>query len=494
MRLKPKRINIKTGNKYIAVLSVNTALKLDLHAGDRIYIVNTTDGKKDITAILDVSESYFPDDALGLFAETYSKLECKPGHDVVISVAEKPLSTLYIKKKLQGLRLTEKEIDAIIFDVVDDNYSDIEMTYFVSGCYTHGLNNEETAALTRSIVRHGSKLTFTKNKIIVDKHCIGGVPGNRTTMIVVPIITSCGLSMPKTSSRAITSPAGTADTMEVLANVINDATKLKKIVKKVNGFITWGGGVDLAAADDSMIRVRNPLSLDPEGMLLASIMAKKHSVSANHILIDIPIGPQVKIGTPSQGLHLKKRFLKLGKLLGMKVEVMFSDGSQPIGNGIGPLLEALDVIKVLKNESDQPLDLRKKGVKMAGMLLEMTKKTKKGEGEKYAEEIIKSGKAWKQMQRIIDAQGRKKIPQLAPYTFNIIAKKKGIIKEINNKMISRIARMAGAPMAHQAGLYLHKKLNDTVKKGEKLATIYASSPDRLKYAVEYVLHNDAYKI
>ncbi|MBI2464247.1 thymidine phosphorylase family protein [Candidatus Peregrinibacteria bacterium] len=494
MRLKPKRINIKTGNKYIAVLSENTALKLDLHAGDRIKITNTCgDTSYDITAILDVSEGFFPDDSIGLFWETYQKIYCHQNQKVHVTLAEKPLTNIFIRKKLDGIELKPSEIDAIIQDVVQDDFSDIEMSYFVAGCYTHGLNDNETAALTRSIVKHGSKLTF-KNGIVVDKHCIGGVPGNRTTMIVVPIITALGLLMPKTSSRAITSPAGTADTMEVLCNVRNDAKKLRKIIKKTNGFITWGGGVDLAAADDYMIRVRHPLSLDPEGMLLASIMAKKHSVSATHVLIDIPCGPQVKIQTKAQASHLKKRFLKIGKMLGMKVQVVYSDGSEPIGNGIGPLLEALDVIKVLKNEPDAPKDLKTKSLKMAGLLLEMTKKTKKGEGIKKATEVLQSGQAWKQMEKIIEAQGGKKIPDFAPFQFPYSAQKNGKIRMIDNKVIARIARMAGAPIAPQAGLYLHKKLHDTVKKGEKLFTIYASSPDRLKYAVEYALHNRAYLI
>lgn len=494
MRLTPKRINIKTGNKYIAVLSENTAQKLDLRAGDRIKVTNTKEKEVyDMTCILDVSEGYFPDDSVGLFWETYEKLHCRRTQKVHIGILEKPLSNLYIRKKLDGATLTEKEIDAIIKDVVEDDFSDIEMTYFVAGCYTKGLSDKETTALTRAIVRHGSKLKF-RNKIILDKHCIGGVPGNRTTLIVVPIITSLGLLMPKTSSRAITSPSGTADTMEVLCNVNNDAERLMKIVKETNGFISWGGGVDLAAADDYMIRVRHPLSLDPEGMLLASIMAKKHSVSANHVLIDIPVGKQVKIKNLKAANHLKKRFLTIGKMLKMKVEVMFSNGSEPIGNGIGPLLETIDVLKVLKNEKDAPQDLKNKALKMAGILLEMAKKTKKGQGIKLAKETLESGKAWKQMQKIIRAQGEKPIPPLATFSFPFPSPKSGKIQSIDNKIISRIARIAGAPKAAQAGLYLDKKRKNSVKKGESLFTIYTASPDRLKYAVEFALHTPAHKI
>ncbi|MBI5755230.1 thymidine phosphorylase family protein [Candidatus Peregrinibacteria bacterium] len=493
MLLSPKRINIKTGNKYIAVLSENTALKLDLRAGDRIKVTNDCGEKKEITCILDVSERHFSDKTIGLFWETYEKISCEKNKKVYIEIAQKPLSTAYIRKKLDGARLSDQEIDEIIKDVVEDDFSDVEMTYFVAGCYTQGLNDRETTALTRAIVKHGSKLVF-KNKIVIDKHCIGGVPGNRTTMIAVPILTALGLTMPKTSSRAITSPAGTADTMEVFCNVTNDAERLKEIVKKANGFISWGGGVDLAAADDYMIRVRHPISLDPEGMLLASIMAKKHSVSANHVLIDIPLGYDTKIQTQKEAEHLKKRFLNIGKMLGMKMKIILTDGNQPIGNGIGPLLEALDVLKVLKNKPDAPKDLKEKGILMAGILLELTGKSKKGQGSILARETLESGKAWKQMQKIIELQGAKRMPKPAHFSVPIPAKKSGTVKKIDNKIISRIARLAGAPKANQAGLYLYKKVGDHVKKGEWLMKLYAVRPERLKYAIQFALNNPAYEI
>lgn len=489
MHLLPKLIKIKTGHKYIAVLDQETAHKLDLHPGDRVKLKNNS---HELTALLDISEKTFPKREIGLFAETYEKLNCVSGKKVDVTVAEKPPATALIRKKLDGQKLSNLEYDTIVKDIVEDDLSDIEMTYFVSGCYIHGLSDQETAALTRAIVKHGSRLSFGKNEIIMDKHCIGGVPGNRTTMVIIPIIAAFGLKMPKTSSRAITSPSGTADTMEVLANVRNEAPELRQIIKKVGGFITWGGGVDLAAADDNMIRVRHPLRLDPEGMLLASIMAKKHSVSANHVLIDIPYGPQVKVKTKKAAEHLKKRFLKIGKLLGMKVAVILSDGSQPIGNGIGPLLEAIDVMKVLKNEPGCPPLLKKKSLMMASILLELSGKVKKGQGVKKATEILESGQAYKKMQQIIEAQGKKpRLPKIGKFTYVVKAPKKGRVKHIHNKTIARIARVAGAPLAANAGIYLHKKLKAEVKKGDKLYTIYSANPERLKNSVEIVLQESS---
>lgn len=490
MRLKPLKLDISTTNRYIAIIDDDTARKLDLHSDDRVTLKN---GRHEITAILDISSHTIPEDEIGLFVGAYNALHAKRGDKIKITPTPKPISVNYIREKLDGEKLTPKKIDAIVKDIVKDRLSDVEMAYFVSGAYLNQLSDKETAELTKSIVRNGSQLTF-KDKIIVDKHCIGGVPNNRTTMIIVPIMTALGLKMPKTSSRAITSPSGTADTMEILANIKNDAKKLKKIANKVGGFITWGGGVDLAAADDHMIRVRNPLSLDPEGMLLASIMAKKYSVSANRVIIDIPLGPQAKIKNKSRALHLRKRFLKIAKLLGMKAKVIITDGSQPIGNGIGPLLESLDVLKILQNEPDAPQDLRNKALKMAGMLLELAGKAKKGKGFKEAEECLDSGKAWAQMQRIIKAQGANKTPALAKNTSDITAKKSGIIKHINNKALSRISRVAGTPKDHTAGLFLYKKVGDKIKKGGILYRIYAGSKERLKYARKFSAENNGYTI
>jgi len=241
------------------------------------------------------------------------------------------------------------------------------------------------------------------------------------------------------------------------------------------------------------LRLRERLN-DPEGMLLASIMAKKHSVSANHVLIDIPVGPGVKIADAAHAQHLKARFLKIGKMLGMKVKVIITDGKQPIGNGIGPLLEMLDVIAVLKNEKIAPQDLRDKAIMESSMLLELTGKAKSGEGKKLAEELLNSGKAWKKFNQIIEAQGKKRIPKLAKYQADVVAPQTGIVKSIENKTIAHLARIAGAPKDAAAGLYLHKKMGNAVKKGEALYTIYASSKDRLTFALEFAKTNNGYHL
>lgn len=488
MQLKPYKINIKTGRYYpVAVISEGAAHAMNLFLGDRVHLKSD---RSVVTCFLDIAKDNFSNRKIGLFTETYNRLNIEPGDVVEIIPADKPRSLLFIREKLDGKHLSFEKLNDIIRDIVHGDLSDIEMTYFVTACYCRGLNDEESAHLTRAIVRNGKQLVFKKRglrggRVVADKHCIGGVPGNRVTPIVIPIVVASGVLMPKTSSRAITSPAGTADAVEVVCNVTINAHRLMTIAKKVGGFMVWGGGVDLAAADDRMIKIRNPMSLDPEGMLLASIMAKKHSVSANCVLIDIPVGPGVKIKDVANAQHLKKRFLKIGKMLGMKIKVIVTDGKQPIGNGIGPLLEMIDVMNVLKNAPDAPADLREKSLMESAILLELTGKAKKGRGYKLAEEILKSGRAWRKFQQIVNAQGKKRIPKVAKYSANVAAKQAGRVKAIENKTIAHIARIAGAPKDPTAGLFLHKKIGDRVKKGEALYTIYASNPSQLKYALEF---------
>ena len=492
MKLKVKDIDIATGWPLVAVMNEIDALKLDLHHGDRVKIKK---GKKNVIAIIDISESKktVPSGQIGLYEEVLIKLNARSGNLVDISLVEKPASIQYIKKKLKGKKLSYGEFYQIIDDIIKNKLSEIEITYFVSACYTKGLDLDETVSLTKAMVNTGEILKLNKYPVM-DKHCIGGVAGNRTTMVVVPIIAAAGLTIPKTSSRSITSPAGTADTMEVLCNVCFSIKEIKNIVRKTNACLVWGGSVNLAPADDKIIRIEHPVSLDPEGQLLASILAKKKSVSATHLLVDIPIGKGTKIESRIKALHLKRLFESISKKLGIKIMVVITDGSQPIGNGIGPALEARDVMWVLENDLRQPFDLREKSIKMAGLLLEIGDKAKKGAGAKKALEILKSGAAYKKMIEIIKAQGGKKIKaediKIGKFAYNFKANKSGLIIHIDNESISKIAKAAGAPLDNGAGIYFHKHVKNFVKKGDKIFTIYAENKQKLKYSINLLKKTD----
>ncbi|MBI2546140.1 AMP phosphorylase [Candidatus Woesearchaeota archaeon] len=484
MKFTVKDVDISSGGVLVAILNKRDAQKLDIHNLDRIKVIK---GDRVETAVVDIATGRTVKPGhIGLFEEMLSSLHVKNKDSVHIMLARKPLSLDFIKKKLDGKKLNAREIDQIVWDITHNKLSDTELTYFVSACYTNLMDFNETIMLTKSIVAHGTTLKLRKYPII-DKHSIGGVPGNRTTMLIVPIIAAAGLYIPKTSSRSITSPAGTADTMEVLAPVSFAVEKMRKIVEKTKGCIVWGGALNLAPADDKIIKVEKPLSIDAESQLLASIMAKKLSVGSTHILIDIPIGKGSKIEKPYRALKLKREFEAIARRLKRKINVVITDGSQPIGRGIGPALEARDVLDVLSN-NDGAEDLRKKSVHMAGLILEMAGKARKGQGEKLAAEILESGKAYEKMREIIKAQGGNTTSssriKVGKHRYGFRAYKSGRVTNVDPLHISRIARIAGAPTDKGAGIYLHYKRGDKVKKSDTLFTIHAENSEKLKFAVE----------
>jgi putative thymidine phosphorylase len=484
MKFKARIIPISSGNRKFVVLHKEDSERYDIHRQSRLKI------KHNGRELMGIAETTYSDKTvkqgeIGVFSEVSNELNLKQGTIVQVDQGEKPQSVEFIKKKLSGGILSKKEMYAIVKDIVDGSITDVELTFFVAACFSNELNSEEINYLTHALVETGKKF-FLPTKPILDKHCIGGIPGNRTTMLVTPIIAAFGLTIPKTSSRSITSPAGTADTMEVLCDVNLDLKKMKKVVLKTKACLAWGGSMGIAPADEEIIRVEYPLFIDTTGLLLSSVLAKKASVGATHVLIDIPYGPQAKVKTKKRGLKLKESFENQGKKIGMKVKVVLTDGRQPVGNGVGPLLECIDVLKVLRNKKDLPVDLKEKGIYLAGELLNLSGKTKNG--FKVARNLLESGKAYVKFNEIIDAQGRKELPEYAKHQETIVARKKGKIRSISNFGISKIARLCGAPRTKEAGVYLYKKVGDKVEKGESLITLYAQSEQLLKYALEEYLH------
>ena len=496
MKFKSKNIAIRAGNIYIAIFHVDDAKLLNLWPTDRVELIK---GKEDITVIVDVArgEEIIKKGTVGLYYETSQKLKTKFLDTIEVLPMPTPPAVHIIKKKLDGARLNYKQMYTIVHAISENDLTDTELTYFLSACYKNGLSIKEVEYLTKAMVKTGDILK-PKQKPVFDKHCIGGIPGNRTTPLIVSIVAAAGLCIPKTSSRAITSPAGTADTMEVLCNVTVPLDKMKKIVDKIGACIVWGGALNLAPADDVIIKIEHPLSLDAEGNLLASILAKKLSVSSTRILIDIPVARDAKITTRKRALRLKKKFYEIAKHFKLKIKVIITDGSQPIGNGIGPALEARDLLRILTNHPKAPKDLIKKSLYMAGLLLEMGGKAKPGQGTKKALEILNSGLAYKKFCEIIHAQGARitepeKIP-LGKFIKLYRAKKSGRITDVDNKKINPLARRLGAPVDKGAGIYLYKNEEQKVKKGEKLFKIYAESRRKLNYGIQFIKRYYPYTI
>jgi thymidine phosphorylase len=335
------------------------------------------------------------------------------------------------------------------------------------------------------MINAGEHLSWDQ-KIIVDKHCVGGLPGNRTTLIVVPVVTAFGLVMPKTSSRAITSPAGTADTMEILAPVNLSLEHMQNVVRKEGGCIVWGGAVHLSPADDILIAIERQLDIDSEGQLIASVLSKKAAAGSTHVLIDMPVGTTVKIRSMNLARQLVDMMVAVGGEIGLNVRVKITDGQQPVGRGIGPALEARDVLQVLQNDPAAPADLRERSLVLAGELLEISGKVTDGEGYQEAKRVLENKMAWKKFQAICEAQGGMSSPPVAEHRLEICSDRDGKVIAIDNRRLALAAKLAGAPFAPAAGIDMHVKQDALLVKGQPLYTIHAESPGELEYALDYI--------
>lgn len=481
MKLKIKILKFLAG-KPVCMIHEKTAEDMSLHVDNRVSIQKN---KKKVISIVDFSKALHKNE-IAVSDEIVKHLKLKTRDIVDVEVTERPHSIDLIKKKLKGEELTKQEIKKIIKDIAENELTEAEIAFFISAIYEKDMSLRETKDLISAMIESGSKIRLRGK--VADKHSIGGVAGNRTTPIVISICTTTGLVMPKTSSRAITSAAGTADTIETLAKVDLSVQEIKEILKKTNACFVWGGNLGLAPADDKIIKVERIIKIDTTAQLLASILSKKISVDSKYVLIDIPFGKSAKV-TKRQAEKLKSKFLYLGKKFDLKIEVILTDGSSPIGRGVGPVLEMREVIKVLRGDKDAPKDLREKSLILSGKILEMTDKAVKGKGYELAKQILDSGKAWIKFQEIIRAQ-HGKIKRLAPgkYRYIIRAQKTGKIEHIDNKFINDLARAAGCPEDKSAGIYFYKKL-DKIKNREKILCVYATSEEKLEHAKNFYQKN-----
>jgi len=485
--LEVKAFPIKTG-KHVVILHEIDAKELGVMTGDRLELINKKANKKCV-AVADITQYSIKKYQIGLFQEVLDELKAKNG-SIVTTTATEPLASVEnIKRKMRNEKLNYEEIREIVKDISEERLSEIEATAFVSAVFMRGLDLDETISMAKALIADGNRLDFGKG-IIVDKHSVGGVNG-RATMIIVPIIASSGLLMPKTSSRSITSAAGTADSMEVLADVSLPMEKIKTITEKVGGVIAWGGAVDLAPADDKIIKIEHPLSLDPEGQVIASVLAKKASVGSKYVVIDLPVGKYVKIKDKTVALRMAKKFVQVGKEVGMHVEAVITNGEGPCGLAFGSALEAKYALEILEEKRFD--NLAQKSCELAGALFEMVGKAKPTHGYEMALEILQSGQALKKFKEIIKAQGGKidssEMVPMAPYKKEFKAGTDGIVEEVNTKLLTKIARLAGAPINKTAGLVIHKLAGDKIQNGEVLITIYAENKEKLDNAEKFAMKN-----
>ncbi|MEM3383775.1 MAG: AMP phosphorylase [Nitrososphaerales archaeon] len=475
MKFKVKVLGIEAGRKLMVIIDDKDASLLGVRTSDRVKI---TYKDKSIIAIVNIA-TRFPRNTIGVFDEVCSKLGIERGDEVEVYPAKSPESLAYIRDKIFGYELNAQEIKAIVKDVVDQNLSDIEIASFLTTLHVRGTNMDEIEALSRAMVETGQILEWEDHPIL-DKHSIGGVPGDKTTLLVVPIVAAAGFTIPKTSSRAITSAAGTADRVESLCPVNLSLEEIRDVVKKTKACMVWGGALDLAPADDLFIQVEYPLSIDP--LLLPSIMSKKKAIGTDYVVIDLPTGRGTKIKTIGEAQHLARNFIELGNRLGIKVECAVTFGEQPIGFAIGPALEAREALQTLMGKG--PIDLQDKAINLASMLLEMAGVDSSRD---KATEILRTGKAEEKLREIVAAQGGNQYikPEdigIGDKVAKVVSNYDGKVLWINNNDIVQIAREAGAPKEKGAGILLKVKIGNEVVKGDVLFEIYAERSQKLESA------------
>ena len=390
-------------------------------------------------------------------------------------------------------RMTKKrnfqtgEISQIVLDIAGNRLNQLEKAAFVLSQIFDPFSMDEIEQLTRSMAESGEMIDFGQ-ETVYDKHSTGGVPGNKVTLLIVPIIAAAGLLIPKTSSRAITSPSGTADTMEALGCEVSfSAEELVEISRKTRGMIVWGGALNLAPVDDILIKdVEFPLGVNPISMMLASIMSKKMATGIHFLAMDLPTGHGTKIDDIGTAQALGREFAELGRRLGIRVESGITFGASPVGHTVGSALEAQEALKTLIDPQNGPSSLVEKSCELSGILLEMAGKALRGQGRELAKSTLYKGDALNKFKQILEAQNGD--PNLKPddipvgqYFCEILAPSSGWIVNIDNVKIAEIARTAGCPKDKGAGIVFLKK-KDAVKRGESLIRIYSSSESRLSAA------------
>ena len=483
-----RRLGLETQHEPLVLMHVDCPVARSEGFTARAQIELMVNGRTALATLYQVRDGLVGAHEIGLSEAVWRRLGAEDGTPATIRHPQPLESMSAVRSKVYGHRLDATKISNIVRDVAQERYSDVELAAFIAAFSSQPADLDEMVSLTRAMVDVGDRLSWP-GAIIVDKHCVGGLPANRTTPLVVSIAAAAGLTIPKTSSRAITSPAGTADAMETMAPVDLDVSAMRKVVDKEGGCIVWGGSVSLSPADDILIRVERALDLDSPAQMVASVLSKKIAAGSTHVILDLPVGPTAKVRTDQDAIQLSVHLQSVANELGLLVKPIQTDGSQPIGSGIGPALEARDVLSVLRREAGAPDDLSGRACLLAGALLEIAGGAAPGCGQSVARSILADGRAEAKFMAICEAQGGFREPPVAPLQQEIRAGFTGHVKAIDNRQLARIAKLAGAPAAKSAGVDLLIKLGDTVEKGQPLFTIHGDARGELDYACAYAAAN-----
>jgi thymidine phosphorylase len=483
-----RRLGLLSQHDMIVLMRADSPVCHSEGHAPRSQVLLMAHGREVTATLYQITNDLLGADEAGLSEAAWEHLGVDDGDAILVRHPPPLTSMSSVRRRICGKRLDAAAMTGIIADVVGGRYSDVHLSAFLTACSALPLDREEVVHLTRAMVGAGDRLTWD-SPMVIDKHSVGGLPGNRTTPIVVAIVAAHGLVIPKTSSRAITSPAGTADTMETLTNVDLDIATMQRVVEQEGGCLAWGGSVRLSPADDILIRVERVLDIDTEGQLVASVLSKKLAAGCTHVVLDIPVGPTAKVRSQDDADAIIDTLHEVARQCGLQVRCVQTDGAQPVGRGIGPALEARDVLAVLRGAPEAPWDLRRRACVLAGAALELAGRCKAGEGARLADETIADGRAWAKFQAICEAQGGLREPPRSKVRRPLAADRSGRLVAINNRTLARLAKLAGAPDDKAAGVELHVRLGDEIAAGEPLLTVHSGTDGELAYALDYAAAN-----
>ncbi len=484
LRLQAVRLGIDTRHEPVLFLRRDSEVARSEGFDAMSQVQVATDTRSIIATLMIVETELLAEGQAGLSDAAWRRLRVEQGGRVSLHHPPPADSLADVRAKVYGAELDGRQFEDVIRDIVAGRYMDVHLAAFVAACSGGRLSRREIAHLTRAMVSSGERLRW-ETEPIMDKHSVGGLPGNRTTPIVVAIAVADGLTMPKTSSRAITSPAGTADTMETMTCVELGLEEMRRVVEREGGCLAWGGAATLSPADDILIRIERALDLDSEGQLVASVLSKKVAAGSTRVVIDMPVGPTAKVRSLAAAERLSGDLDAVAREVGLELHIDVGDGSQPIGRGIGPALEARDVLAVLRGEEKAPADLRQRALQLAAGVLKLSGRVAPGEAMARATSLLDSGHAWDRFRRICEAQGGFREPPVAACRHELPAARAGRVDSIDNRKAARLAKLAGAPADKAAGLDLAVRRGDEVERGQPLMTLHADSPGELEYALEY---------
>jgi len=402
-----------------------------------------------------------------------------------------------IARKRDGLELTEEEIHFLIEGVTKGSIPDYQISAWLMAVVLQGMTPQETTALTLAMARSGETLNLKEiAPVVVDKHSSGGV-GDKTSLVVGPLVASLGLPVGKMSGRGLGFSGGTLDKLESIPGFRATLSKEEFLAQlKTHGLVIAGQSADLAPADGKLYALRDvTATVESIPLIASSIMSKKIAAGADAIVLDVKVGSGAFMKTIEQAQQLAETMVTIGRLAGRKVTAIISDMSQPLGNAVGNALEVKEAIATLRREG--PVDFLTLCLTVAAQMLILAGRVAdEGEAKSLLLEALVTGRAFAKFREFVIAQGgdpavlenpdqlpkaRHQEPLIAPcdgYLESIDAAEVGLaVAQLGGGRLKK-----GDPIDHAVGVVFNKKVGDRVRVGETVLTIHANDPFKLEQA------------